>query len=200
MNSLFMLCLLLPGQEPPKPELYFKPCPTTDKHISIQHLSDNTSVVHCHVRFTEMASKRAFVRLRTVTTPESERSVSHAELKEVSIESRDETWRFFLKAARFPNATDAIYQLEIGELDYSNVDEYQVKNTFAWKYKDGAIVTGTKEKPMYLAVQHRRIVQENGEFKLRMVYETGVSLTDVRYGLVSSLTLPKDGTETAIKD
>jgi hypothetical protein len=116
----------------------------------------------------------------------------------VPVQKDEEEWSFYLYAPRFQDmdAEKVTYQIEVGEYDPDVVDEYQVKETFAWRFNDGKMYTGTQAKPVYLTVRRRVGEIEGGKFTIRTVQEARMQYTDLKYGF-TRLAPPVSGTDTA---
>lgn len=205
-RNLTMMGLLL-GYHSDEPTITFLPCPDTNLHIALQRENPQSFLVHFHLRFRNMAGTNAFVRIKTQVKESQDHAKIHLSLKEVTINSKDETWAFYFHAPRFPNvgpdkmdSEKVTYQIEIGELAEDKIDEYKVVDAFAWRIRNEKMATGSETNPIWIPILKRTIEFEGGKFKIRttqLASFTFIKWTNIRFNIVKVLQGPKNAVATA---
>lgn len=181
------------------PSMRFAPCSgAKNLHIAVRPESDHSYLVHFHINIRSMSGQAAFVRLRCVVDDENGKEVVHTTMKEVPIESDEESWKFFLNTPRFPDQDPkkVTYQIEVGKREPSEIDEYSVFDRFSWRFKDGKMYVGTSDDPIYISIGRKVVSTENGKFTVRTVYSVNAQSTPLRFG-VTDFDVPLSGTATA---
>lgn len=199
MSTLFACMAALMAQLPQMPSVVFQECRQTSLHVAVQRVDNQTHLVHFHARFRNQKGKTAFARLRCEVRSDSENPVSHLSLKQVPIKENDELWSFFFSAQRFPNADPekVTYQIELGEIDASEVDEYRVRESFAWRYRQGNMFVGTEQHWVGIPLPVRRIIAEGGRFRIVTEVAASARVTPIRYGIMTNMRGPENAASTA---
>jgi hypothetical protein len=192
----FLAFIRLPDGEP---RIQFAPCETTTFHVAVQRTDTYSYLVHFHLNIQNLAEKRVFARVRCKVSDSPDATI-HEATKEITVKTDNDAWAFYLQAPRFSDMDreKVTYQIEFGQVDPSKVDDHKVFDTFAWKFRNDTMFTGTRDEPIRLLVSKRVIVVENGEFVVKSQMETKMTAgTPLRYGIVSRLQGPDDGASTA---
>lgn len=198
---ILLSVMLYPQREQLLPKAAFSPCEKTGNlHVAVKQENDHSLLVHCHVKFTNMQGKSGYARLQCFTfsggaAPEP----LHTSLKVVNIKAKEEYWSFFLPAPRFASDPDALYQLDAGVFDESDVNEYKPLAPFAWKYKNKEMVGPSDRNPFHLIHRVKIIVNEGGTFRIRSAAQTTMIEGGLRYGQVKEFPTPTDGRGTATR-
>jgi hypothetical protein len=189
----YLVCSFACFPDPPAGKVEFAKCGGTKLHVSIAIENDSTYLVHTHLLVTQMAGRKAFARMRVQTLdPDGKPLQLHDSVKELPILKSREQWSLFFPVPRVTEPGRAIYQLEIGEYDHTQLNDFDLMDVFAWRIKGGTFVKADETIPHFVRI----IDPETKEF--RVVSKRTVTAPEpLTFGLAPKVDRPSSGRATA---
>lgn len=105
----------------------FVQCSETGKHVAVQPKADYHRV-HFHVRVQGKRDRRLYGRVRFRPVDGEESTVTTI----FRPTTNNEVWSMYFRVPRFAKRT-ATYQIELGEHQPSQLNEYSTRTSFAWQ-------------------------------------------------------------------
>jgi hypothetical protein len=167
--AISALCSLVSSTNAAEPKFTFLKSETTEKHIAIQP-KDEHHRIYFPLQIENANGKTVFARVRCKTQdgePEHVQSVSF------SSENNKEIWRVYLRAPQYKKET-ATYQIEVGAVDFDQIDPEQVSAAFGWQVQRhggrvnfaSVIKNADLETPVVIPITVRKAVVVGGEVRI----------------------------------
>lgn len=170
----FLLCLGGAHERPAQlPAFTILRSETTKQHVAIQP-KDEHHRVYFPLRIENCAGKMAFARIRSKVDKSDQETTSSVQFP---VRGNNELWRVHLRAPRY-DAPASVYQIEVGVVDWAQLDVEVVRGSAAWQVRrDGPAVSfltelpnpGGDPLPVSIPLISRTATVEGGEVRIQAV-------------------------------